>query len=238
MNRKKLFALISLCIAALTAILMVGCASGNEEQAAQEQPAEVKVADVLEGEVPTADNPIVVVGNEVRYLAEVNGEWFDNSTRHGVVYAPGSNGDKSVLRGLGDEKEFYQAMLDAGFTAGDNLVDEDMKAAAGEGKSVDGQKLDVTMIWDGQTEEIPFQDGIICSKGDWEADYRFGGNLESAKAHNTGCVLCLDSCATGITSDAAWPTGTTQNNAATFNGDPDVLPADGTPVVVIFRAAE
>ena len=69
-------------------------------------------------------------------------------------------------------------------------------------------------------------------------DIRFGGNIESAKKHNTGCVLCLDSCATGITSDATWPTGTTQNEVAKFYGDDSVLPEDGTQVTVIFRLAE
>lgn len=67
-------------------------------------------------------------------------------------------------------------------------------------------------------------------------DLRFG-NIESAKENNTGCVLCLDSCATGIVSDAAWPTGTTQNDVAKFYGDKDVLPEDGTQVTVVFRLA-
>ena len=60
----------------------------------------------------------------------------------------------------------------------------------------------------------------------------------SAKENNTGCVLCLDSCATGIVSDAAWPTGTTQNDVAKFYGDKDVLPEDGTQVTVVFRLAK
>ena len=68
-------------------------------------------------------------------------------------------------------------------------------------------------------------------------DLRFGGNLESAKKNNTGCVLCLDSCATGITSDAAYPTGTTQNNVVKFYGDENVLPEDGKVVTVTFRLA-
>lgn len=51
-------------------------------------------------------------------------------------------------------------------------------------------------------------------------------------------MLCLDSCATGIVSDAAWPTGTTQNDVAKFYGDKDVLPEDGTQVTVVFRLAK
>ena len=173
---------------------------------------------------------------EILMLCEVNGTYFTEPTRHGIVYKGGSNGEKAVLRGLADEKEFYQALLDIGAKAGDNLTAADMKSGTDNGKSVDGDKLDVFVKWDGQ-DEIPFRDIIQCTE-DYTMDLRFGGNIESAKENNTGCVLCLDSCATGIVSDAAWPTGTTQNDIAKFYGDKDVLPEDGTRVTVIFRLAK
>ncbi|MFR8539057.1 MAG: hypothetical protein ACLVD8_06430 [Enterocloster sp.] len=71
-----------------------------------------------------------------------------------------------------------------------------MKAGPDNGKSVEGDKLDVFVKWDGQ-DEIPFRDIIKCTE-DYTMDLRFGGNIESAKENNTGCVLCLDSCATGM----------------------------------------
>ena len=49
---------------------------------------------------------------EIIMPAEVNAKYFTEPTRHGVVYAKGSNGEKSVLRGLSNEKVFYQALLD------------------------------------------------------------------------------------------------------------------------------
>ena len=174
---------------------------------------------------------------EIVMLCEVNGTYFTEPTRHGIVFKEGSNGEKAVLRGLADEKEFYQALLDIGAKAGDNLTDEDMKAGPDNGKSVEGDKIDITVEWEGQ-DPIPFADIIKCSEGDYDMDMRFGGNIESAKKHNTGCVVCLDSCATGIVSDATWPTGTTQNEVAKFYGDDSVLPEDGTQVTVTFRIAE
>ena len=189
---------------------------------------------------PTANAEVLVVdkeAKEIKMLAEVNGKYFTESTRHGVVFAKGSNGEKSVLRGLADEKEFHQALLDIGAKAGENLKAEDMKAGADNGKSVDGDKLIAVVTWDGQDKEIPFED-IIKSSEERPMDLRFGGNLESAKKNNTGCVLCLDSCATGIVSDAAYPTGTTQNDVAKFYGDEDVLPEDGKVVTVTFRLAK
>ena len=167
-------------------------------------------------------------------LCEVNGKYFTESTRHGIVFKDGSNGEKSVLRGLADEKEFYDALIELGAKAGNNLTAEDMKAKKDNGKSVEGDKLEAVVTWEGQEKEIPFED-IIKASEERPMDLRFGGNIESAKKNNTGCVLCLDSCATGITSDASYPTGTTQNNVVKFYGDEEVLPEDGTVVTVTFR---
>ena len=66
-------------------------------------------------------------------------------------------------------------------------------------------------------------------------DIRFGGNFEAAKAKRTGCILCLDSCAVGITSDAAYETGAVEVKKIGRYGREDVLPPDGSKVSVIFR---
>lgn len=180
---------------------------------------------------------ISVEKKETVMPAEVNGKYFTEPTRHGVVFAPGSNGEKSVLRGLSDEKEFHEALLKIGAKAGNNVTADDMKAGADNGKRVEGDKLDVFVTWEGSKGEVPFHD-IIKATEDRPMDIRFGGNLPAAKKANTGCVLCLDSCAVGITSNASYPTGTTQNKVVQFYGNKDVLPADGTRVNVIFRLAQ
>jgi hypothetical protein len=174
---------------------------------------------------------------EIKMLCEVNGKYFTEATRHGIAFEKGSNGEKSVLRGLADEKEFHQALLDIGAKPGNNLKAADMKAGADNGVAVLGDKLVAVVTWAGQDKEIPFQD-IIKASVERKMDLRFGGNLVSAKKNNTGCVLCLDSCATGITSDAAYPTGTTQNKVVKFYGDDKVLPGDGKVVTVTFRLVE
>lgn len=175
---------------------------------------------------------------EIIMPCEVNGKYFTESTRHGIVFKDGSNGEKAVLRGLIDKKEFHEALELIGAVAGNNLVLDDAQASSSsEGKSSEGSKLDVYVTWEGSDGEIPFED-IISASEKRVADYRFGGNLELAIELNTGCVLCLDSCPVGIVSDAAYPTGTTQNNEVTFYGNDSILPSDGTSVNVIFRLAE
>jgi hypothetical protein len=174
---------------------------------------------------------------EIVIQAEVNGKYFSSPTRHGVVYAPGSNGEKAVLRGLADEKKFHDALLEIGAKPGNNLTMENMNAGKDNGVSVQGSKLNVFVTWEGAGKEIPFDDVVKASE-ERPSDYRFGGNLNGAKEYNTGCILCLDSCAVGIASNASYPTGTTQNNVVEFFGDESVLPPDGTRVSVIFRLAE
>lgn len=218
-------------IAAAMVMIFSLAACGSKDTGSADQAGDEKES--AKEETMTVDTD----KKEIVMLCEVNGTYFTEPTRHGIVFKEGSNGEKAVLRGLADEKEFYQALLDIGAKAGDNLTDEDMKAGPDNGKSVEGDKIDITVEWEGQ-DPIPFADIIKCSEGDYDMDMRFGGNIESAKKHNTGCVVCLDSCATGIVSDATWPTGTTQNEVAKFYGDDSVLPEDGTQVTVTFRIAE
>ena len=228
---------LAVVFASIMAVTLVGC--GSSDSGSSSSTSSSSSSTKSSKEMPTESNPIVVdkENKEVRYLAQVNGIYFTENTRHGIVYKGGSNGDKSVLTGLGDEKEFYQAMIDCGFKAGNNLTADDMSATAGEGKTIEGDKLEVTIEWDGQ-DAFPIEECFKPTKLDARtADWRFGGNLDRAKAKNTGCVLCLDSCAVGICSDAAWPCNTTTaTNTTWFNGVESVLPADGTLVTVTFAA--
>lgn len=211
-----------LVIVALFAL--VGLTACSEEKKAENKPEPKKE---VKKEVPS-----VVVN------AEVNGKYFTEPTRHGVVFKDGSNGEKAILRSLDDQKTFYDALVKLGATPGNNVKLTDMAADKDHGVAVDGDKLDVYIKWDGQ-KEIPFSDVIKASEGgNTNLDVRFGGNLQASEEKKTGCILCLDSCAVGITSNANYKTGSTQNNVVQFFGNDKVLPADGTKVQVIFRLHE
>jgi hypothetical protein len=211
MKMKKCIA----CIAAFLALIAVACSAW-------------------------AADPAIEVNKEKREVvvqAEVNGKYLDTPTRHGVSYMGGSNGEKAVFRALSSEKEFHEALVEIGAVPGNNVKMDDMKAGPDNGVSVEGSKLDVFVTWEGSGKEIPIDDLIKASE-ERPSDYRFAGNLEVAKTANAGCILCFDSCAAGITSNASYPTGTTQHNLVEFVGDKNVLPPDGTRVSVIFRPAE
>lgn len=66
---------------------------------------------------------------------------------------------------------------------------------------------------------------------------RFGGNLPAAIDKNTGCLLCLDSCPVGITSNSNYTMGAVEKRKEVgFTGNKDVLPADRSLVVITFKA--
>ncbi|MHC6180423.1 YdjY domain-containing protein [Clostridium sp. JNZ X4-2] len=203
-------------------VLSVGCSTDKQSSNTQKQSAENKDQKVL---------TVNKNNKEVKILSEVNGKYFTENTRHGVVFKDGSNGEKSVLRGLVDPEDFYNALISIGAKPGNNLQASDK----GKGKKVEGSKLNVFVTWDGLGKEIPFSD-IIDSSDPRPMDIRFGGNLAHAKKMKTGCILCLDSCAVGITSNSAYAFG--ESDTVKFHGKKDVLPKDGTKVTVIFRLAE
>jgi len=168
---------------------------------------------------------------QISMTATVNGKYFTEATRHGVVAVGGSNYEKSILKGDANQIDFYNGLIEIGAKAGNNLALADMT----KGVKVQGDKLNVFVTWDGLGKEIPFND-IIKSSAPRPMDIRFGGNLQNAKDKKTGCVLCLDSCAVGITSNASYETGA--SSTIKFYGNKDVLPKDGTKVTVIFRLAQ
>lgn len=205
-------------VSIITAILIIGALFAG---CSQKQPAAA---------TPATTNQVLTVDKAnkvVKVQAEVNAKYFTESTRHGVVFKDGTNGEKAVLRALANPIDFYNALITIGATPGNNMKNK--------GDKVQGSKLNVTVSWDGLAKEIPFND-IIKSSDVRPMDIRFGGNLETQKKANTGCILCLDSCPAGITSNAAYAFG--ESDTVKFYGNKDVLPKDGTKVTVIFKLAD
>ena len=215
--KKKLFA-----IALILAMVFAMTACGGQQESAQ-------TGDEPDYSVITTDT----AKQTVTIYAQVNGKYFTESSRHGVVFKDGSNGEKCIFRGLCSEKDFYGALVSLGLEPGDNLP-----LPAEDGSIIDGPKLDVTVTWDGQDEPVPFADCIKTGDGKpYVADIRFGGNIKRAYALNTGCILCIESCPVGITSNAAYGYGVIENTKTQeFYGNDEVVPADGTIVQITFTA--
>jgi hypothetical protein len=183
---------------------------------------------------PTPQNPLTINAKEksVSVLAEVNGKHLVQPTRHGAIFKGGKFGDKAVFTAFADPKAFYEALMGLGFKAGNNMTMENK-----EKTSVEGDPLDVTVTWKGAPKVYRLDEVIKDSNGKPFA-IRFGGNLATALKMNTGCLLCLDSCPVGITSNAAYTYGAVEGRKeVAFVGNKDILPPDRTQVVLTFKKA-
>lgn len=216
-------------------LMLISC--GNQSSSASANASSNSQLTNSMGSVILRDEgaePVIIDADKKEVIIEaiVNGKYFTNPSRHhGIVFEGGKYGDRAVLIGLSDEREVYQALIDIGAVAGNNLKLEEYTKVS---KNVDGQQLDVFVTWDGLGKEIPFAE-IIKSDDVRDMDIRFGGNFEAAKENRTGCILCLDSCPIAITSDAAYATDELDSKKIDKFIREDVLPKDGEKVSVIFR---
>ncbi|WP_157148581.1 YdjY domain-containing protein [Brachyspira pilosicoli] len=216
-------------------LMLISC--GNQSSSASANASSNSQLTNSMGSVILRDEgaePVIIDADKKEVIIEaiVNGKYFTNPSRHhGIVFEGGKYGDRAVLIGLSDEREVYQALIDIGAVAGNNLKLEEYTKVS---KNVDGQQLDVFVTWDGLGKEIPFAE-IIKSDDVRDMDIRFGGNFEAAKENRTGCILCLDSCPIAITSDAVYATAELDSKKIDKFIIEDVLPKDGEKVSVIFR---
>lgn len=219
---QRLMKMIALgMLATILVFATVGC--GTKPEANKATTSEPNVAGL------TKENPIKFSKEEasVTFLAQVNGKYLYEPTRHGVVFAEGANGEKTILKAFADPETLYNDLIAIGAKAGNNMTLENKETT-----NVQGDALEVTITWEGAEKEYKLAEVIKDSAGK-AFDIRFGGNLANAQDKKTGCLVCLDSCPVGITSNAAYTYGAVEKrNEVGFTGVKDILPADGTLVVV------
>ena len=177
-------------------------------------------------------NPIAVDKDSrtVSFLAEVNGKYFFNGTRHAAVFKGGKFGDKAVFIGFATPKAFYTALLETGAKPGENMTLDNK-----EKTTVQGDLLDVTVTWKGAKKAYPL-DEVITDSNHKPIQIHFGGNMAMSLEKDTGCLICLDSCPVGICSNASYTYGAVETrNEVKFTGNKEVLPPDGTLVVITVK---
>ncbi|NOX32794.1 MAG: hypothetical protein GXP56_03510 [Deltaproteobacteria bacterium] len=181
----------------------------------------------------TRENPITFDKDKktVSFLAEVNGKYMFQPTRHFAVYEKGSNGEKAVFRGLVSHLDFYNALLKINAVPGNNMSLKNKEVT-----HVEGQEFAVTVTWKGADRAYTI-DEVIDESNHTPIVMKFGGNLKNAKDKNTGCLLCLDSCPVGIVSNSVYTYGAVlKRKEVSMKGNKDVLPPDGTRVVITLTA--
>ncbi|NMD71361.1 hypothetical protein HHO41_13735 [Bacillus sp. DNRA2] len=240
-NLRTIFNL--LMVATLAMFVLAACSSTEKDTSKenkQSKTEETKVKEEAKIEV-TQEKPIFVdeKNKVVKVYATVNGKYLVTPTRHGLNWVEGKYGDQAVLKGYGNPLDFHDALIKIGGVPAVEKGGDTTKEfeETPEGKFIKGDQVAVKITWEGAKKEYDINEVMLDSTGK-KLEYHFGGNYDTQDLKMTGCYMCFDSCPAGITSNASHPVGTFESGAAEFHGNPEVLPADGTPVVLTYSIVQ
>lgn len=166
----------------------------------------------------------------VTITATTQGKFTDKDTMHCVVFNDGKMASHSMfVTGCTPEK-LHEALVKVGGTPW-NTTDKELK----DGEYTDGQKVNVTLTWKGQEEPVELGDILVTNGGKHpDTDIRFSGNKENIDKAGSGCILCLNSCWAGITSNASYAFNDIDSGKVKMKLDKDNAPDDKQKVKITF----
>lgn len=179
----------------------------------------------------TEENPLKVDkdAKSVTIYTKYNGKFETEATRHLSIFKDGKLSDMSIFSSYVSPTDFYNALVEVGAEAGNNMNADNASTTKSE-----GSKLELTLCWAGHEGLVGIDDVVKDSNGK-SLDIRFSGNIDNSKEFNTGCITCLDSCFVGITSNGEYPLGAIEETKeVSFSVDADKAPEDGTPVAITY----
>jgi hypothetical protein len=206
--------------------------------AAPQEKATPVAKNVVENvQCPTKAKPLIIdeKGKRVLIYTEVHEMNVHLSNAHwGIVFREGKFQDRAILRAYAHHLDFHDALIKIGAKPGNNLTKDTV------GKYVEGDLLDVKATWPGLGKELTL-DQIFHDQTGKGFQIKFGGNRKASEEQNTGCITCLESCWTSISSNSNYPQTNSLkrfiNPNSRFKGQADVLPGDGKPVILMYRVA-
>lgn len=210
-------------------LCMESCSVGIASDAAYEynEPIEFTPSDSMPEEgtevtfTLTLDDTAMVVNEEAGTISmNIESTGYADSTIHAIVNEEGSNAEMTLFATKAQTGDFYDALKQLGAEDGNNIALDD------ESGTIEGTALDVNVEMG--TETCSFADLFTASE-EREMDMRFGGNLEVNQEYATGCIMCLESCPAGITSNAAYQ----YQEEITF-GPSGQMPEAGAHVIATF----
>lgn len=230
---KRIFSLILSSALILGLLAVAGCGQKTTEKSSSgSEQGTQETANTESVEGLTNENPIKVdkENGTVTFLAAVNGKYTVETTRHGAVFKDGKNGEKAIFKAFAETQSLYDGLMEIGAKAGNNMTLENKDKT-----NVAGDELEVTVTWDGAGKEYKLDDVVKESNGK-PIVIKFGGNIKNAQEKKTGCLICLDSCPVGITSNTNYTYGAVEDRKEVgFTGNKDVLPEDGSLVAIKLK---
>lgn len=214
---------------------------------------------VAAGTSPKAPLVIVRETKEVQvagiiYPARFNAAQGEEAHYHLLVWRGGTS-TNALIETAADDLAFHDALLDLGGQPGNNLTmaawhERYDRHSPAPLMKVSGSPLDVRLSWEGNAPGIALarafrHPGFVGEDSrtrspDPELTWRFAGNRARWFNHlplapRPGCLACLYSCPSGKVSNGALSIRDYVLSPSRFYADTDVLPPDGTAVVVTFR---
>lgn len=144
-------------------------------------------------------NPLYVdrLGKKVYLFTKLNRSALGKKNTHfGIVYEKGTMAKNAPFNAFVEPITFYNELNSIGLKPGNNLSENRT------GEFVAGSEIKVTVIYEGK--EFTLSDVIYDTFGKGFL-IKFGGNKATQEKMKTGCIMCLESCYAGITSNAKYP---------------------------------
>lgn len=240
---KKRILLAALLISAML-VSFTAC-GGNDDSSSDDTKEETTTEDTQTDdadddaaaeETTTYDNFTVDEdAKTITFEATVNGTYITEPSRHAIVTEGGGNAEKSMFTTTANNVDINDALEAMGVKGDANVTMDDMSATADQNVVNTGDALEYYISWDGQ-DEMPLNEALKAS-ADFEWNPIFTGNRDVAEETKAGCVLCLDSCAAGVSVNAL-PVGTTAEGGTQFTISDSLGLTDGDTVTITIKVAE
>ncbi|MCA1581731.1 MAG: YdjY domain-containing protein [Acidobacteria bacterium] len=183
---------------------------------------------------------------EIEFTASVNARAFSSGWMmpgyHAIVWKGGRAAHFALLQADVTDTQILDALESLGARPGNNLTmevwdkREDPKNPAPD-TVIAGPPVEILLRLPGRAELVPFA-SVLSDSGARGLEMRFGGNRINIPKWKSGCVVCLYSCPGSKVGNARYTVRDYAREATRFRVREGALPADGTPVGVVFRLAQ
>lgn len=158
---------------------------------------------------------------------------------HAIVWSGGRAAGHALLRADVTDLEVLEGLQRLGARPGDNLPmeawDERKDPHHTEpDRIIAGTGIEILLRLPGRAGLTPLAD-VLEDPGGRGIQMRFGGNRENIPKWKSGCIVCLYSCPGSKVGNARYTVRDYVRGTTRFGIRKGSLPADGTPVAVVFR---
>ena len=199
-------------------------------------------------ERPTKDKPLLVRKDqrEVLIAGYVQAKKYNQEPLlphshvknwHAVVWEGGEVKKTDILFvSYADDLSVHEALSALGAVPGNNLSADTWERRGQRhhpepNKRVEGTPVKVFISWEGASRTYSLPE-LVKDPGGKGITLKFGGQKDLIPVWKSGCIVCLYSCPGGKVSNAAYTANDYLFKATRFTAREDILPPDGTEVII------